>query len=98
MFKKLCFDHIEKPLLLLQVNPFASAFRPVLPSKRDSNRSPLSPSQTSSACQPAGTSPPTGNTALQAQLSASSEPLPEAPQDADSVHGIASAATADGAS
>ena len=94
-----CYDHAERgPLPLLQVNPFASAFRPVLPSKRDSNRSPYSPSQTSAAFQPAGTSPPMGNAALQAQLSASSVQVPEAPQAADSADGIAAAATANGSS
>lgn len=95
----------DTPLLSLQVNPFASAFRPVLPSKRDSNslnRSPLSPSQVSAsqvspAFQP-GSSPPVDNPALQAQRSASSVQLSEAPQSADSVDRTASAATANGAS
>lgn len=91
--------------LTSQVNPFASAFRPVLPSKRDSqqlNRSPLTPFQVPSAFQPMGTSPRLmGNSTLQTEFSSSSAQLPEPPhqaqttkppQSADSVEAPASAA------
>ena len=94
-----CYGQIvDTPLRLLQVNPFASAFRPVLPSKRDSsslNRNPLSPSQTSSAFQPVGTPPgPMGNSTMQTEPTAGTAQLPAAPQTADSFGGIHLAAAA----
>ena len=68
--------------LKLQVVPFASAFRPVLPTKRDSNisRSPLPSSNPTSAFHPVGSSSrPGGSLPIQTQPSANAA-LPEPPQ------------------
>lgn len=65
-----------------QVVPFASAFRPVLPTKRDSNisRSPLPSSNPTSAFHPVGSSSrPGGSLPIQTQPSANAA-LPEPPQ------------------
>ena len=89
---------------MLQVVPFASAFRPVLPTRRDSNtnisRSSLPSSSPISAFHPVGNNPPRpgpnpgGNVTLQSQPSGSGVLLEQPQPVSESADSPAAAAAA----